>query len=79
MSALYRQFRAEYRSRSFKTRTRFYGDPHAAQEALMRNPGVGHFVLLGLCSGDVFSGPPLEGRACWTAPRNGGEVRITAR
>jgi hypothetical protein len=66
------QYRAEYRRNGQITRTRYYNDKLAAQDALMKR--VGDFHYLGLIAGDGFS----RGE-CNDAPRNGGLVSISTR
>ena len=68
-------YRATFQRAGESIRTRRYPTSEAAQDALMRRPGVGSFRHLGRVSGDAHE----AGRPCEYAPRNGGAVSIDER
>jgi hypothetical protein len=67
------KYRAEFRKQGTVIRTRFYDTRDEAQEALARR--IGWFHYLGKVAGDSS----WPGKACESAPRNGGLVSIEER
>jgi hypothetical protein len=62
---------AQYRRNGATIKTRFYGTPEEAQDALAKRIGAFHY--LGRIAGDGFRTDTLR---CEDAPRNGGLVSL---